>query len=667
MINSGSISEERLRRLVEADVIGVVIARNDGSIVEANDALLVMLGYTRAELEAGELDWRKLTPEEWLWLDERAIEQLESVGFVKTYEKEYFRKDGSRVPILLGGARIAGTDEQICYILDLSRQKRAERELAISEARYRMLAESLPHMVIQADDDGNVVYMNSQWRDYTGTEDAVLLDSRRQVVHPDDIERLDALRLAGGSYETEMRLRRFDGVYRWQLVRVNQIEGSGHSPAGRVATVIDIDARKRFEMTLRFLSEAGDVLSRTLGLQETLQGLLKLVVPQIGDWATISLRQEDGRIQTAAARHADPEKADLVRRLEGSYFYNEAAESGTPSVYRTKKPFFFAPLTPEMIAASVKPEYRDIFMDFGLGSFVSMPILVEGEVLGTFGIGTGLGRAPFTNDDLAMLNELAVRASFAVANAQAYEREHSVAQEFQRASLPMALPQPPGMKLDTYYQPASGFTIVGGDWYDAFPLPDGRLVVSIGDVSGNGLAAAVKMSAVRQIIRGIAQIDPNPMTMLEAADRAVRSESGIRMVTAFTGVIDPARGMEMTYASAGHLPALIRRPDGTVEELRTLGLPLGYRHLSAGATGSTVLEAGSSLVLFTDGLVEYAHDIRSGEAIVREAVAGLDWDNCVAPAQELCRMVLSGAPNRDDVAVLTLCMLSENAGLRDVL
>jgi PAS domain S-box-containing protein len=655
---SDDVNEERLRRLYEADVIGIIISRNDGSVVDANNALLEMLGFTRADLESGALDWRRITPDEWLWLDERAIVLLDTVGVFPSYEKEYVRKDGTRIPILVGGARIEGTDEQICYILDLSERKRAERELAVSESRYRALAESLPHIVVQTDLDGNAVYANRQWHDYTGLDDSLTLESRRNVVHPDDLPGSDALRRQPLAYETEMRLRRADGVYRWHLVRVNPIEGSSHSPAGRIATVIDIEARKRFEESLQFLSTAGGVLSRTLGLQETVEGLLQLVVPQLGDWATINVREADGRIHTIAARHADPSRSDLARRLQGAYFHIEGASIGTPSVYETKRPYFIAPLTTEKVERSIKPEYRQIFLDMGLGSFVAMPIVINGEVVGTFGIGTGPGRAPFTEADLPTLDELAVRAGFALANAQAYEREHFAAQSFQKAALPAELPVVPGIRLDSFYQPATSDAIVGGDWYDAFRLPDGRLVVSIGDVSGHGLGAAVKMSAVRQIIRGIAQIHPDPLTMLEAADRAVRSEDQFGMVTAFTGVIDPGHGMSMSYASAGHLPAIIRRADGTIEELRTPGLPLGYRHLYASTGNRTVLEPGSSLVLFTDGLVEAGHDIRTGEAAVREAVRELDWSGCVAPAQEICRIVLRGAPTLDDVAVLTFCALT---------
>jgi PAS domain S-box-containing protein len=126
--------------------MGIVISTNDGAIVDANDAFLAMVGYTRSELLGGEIDWRALTPPEWLALDERAIAELARTGRFEQYEKEYVRKDGGRVPVSLGGARIAHTDdEQICYIVDLSRMRRAEAALRHSESRFRALV------------DGNVI------------------------------------------------------------------------------------------------------------------------------------------------------------------------------------------------------------------------------------------------------------------------------------------------------------------------------------------------------------------------------------------------------------------------------------------------------------------------------------------------------------------------------
>lgn len=605
-------------------------------------------------MEAGELDWRNLTPDEWLWLDDLAIAQLESVGYFESYEKEYLRKDGTRIPILLGGARVIGTDEQVCYIIDLTERKNTELALAASEARYRALAEALPHIVVLTDAEGNALYMNAQWRDYTGLEESLALDARRQVVHPDDLAMLDERRSSGHSYEAEARLRRADGEYRWHLIRARYLERSDDLPRSRVSVAIDIDDRKRFEASLHFLATVGDVLSRARGLQETLETLLQLIVPDLGDWATVNVREPDGRIHTLAARHADPEKAYLARRLQGAYYYNEDATVGTPAVFRGKKPSVIAHVMEGALAEKIKPEYRSTFAAMGLDSFISLPIRNGDDVIGTFGIGAGAARRPLSEEDLPRLDGIALRAAVAIENALAFDRERHAALTFQEAALPAALPDIPGVTLDCFYQAGTADTIVGGDWYDALRLPDGRLVVSIGDVCGRGLPAAVLMSSVRQVIRGIAQMYVDPLTMLDAADRVVRGEREFRFVTAFVGVIDPSQGMTMTYASAGHVPPLIRHPDGNVEELSAPGVPLGYRDLSPGEARRTVLHPGSVLVLFTDGLVEFSHDICAGEAALTAAVERLDWRHANSPARDLCDAVLGGAVLRDDVAVLSV-------------
>src|SRR6202008_3151129 len=127
--------EAKIRRLVNANIIGVVIADLDGPIIEANDAFLEMLGYSRDELVAGRLRWTALTPAEWHAATQQAIEQIRATGRCDTYEKEYIRKDGSRVPALVRGAAFEGTRSQsVSFVLDLRERKRAEEDLQRAHA-----------------------------------------------------------------------------------------------------------------------------------------------------------------------------------------------------------------------------------------------------------------------------------------------------------------------------------------------------------------------------------------------------------------------------------------------------------------------------------------------------------------------------------------------------
>jgi len=136
--------EAKIRRLVDANIIGIVISGLDGRIIEANDAFLDMLGYTRDDLASGRIQWKELTPTEWRATSDRAVGQIQATGSSDVFEKAYFRKDGSRVPVLVAGAALEQT-QAVSFILDLTERKRAEAEARESERRYQQVQIELAH------------------------------------------------------------------------------------------------------------------------------------------------------------------------------------------------------------------------------------------------------------------------------------------------------------------------------------------------------------------------------------------------------------------------------------------------------------------------------------------------------------------------------------------
>jgi PAS domain S-box-containing protein len=243
-----------------------------------------------------------------------------------------------------------------------------------------------------------------------------------------------------------------------------------------------------------------------------------------------------------------------------------------------------------------------------------------------------------------------------------FELAHRVSEAFQEASLPTTLPNVPGHSFSALYRAGRREAAVGGDWYDALRLLDGRVVLSIGDVAGSGLGAAITMVAMRQAIRGAAQMHADPLAILEAADRTLREDSPDRMVTAFVGIYDPVT-RALRYAGAGHPPPLLRGPDGRVRELVAPGLPLGVRRKGDTERGDVILEPGSLLVLYTDGLVESTHDVIAGESRLREAIAAFDLGSTDRIAEGIAATALAGAA-RDDVAILTLRVEAEREDAR---
>ncbi len=234
----------------------------------------------------------------------------------------------------------------------------------------------------------------------------------------------------------------------------------------------------------------------------------------------------------------------------------------------------------------------------------------------------------------------------------AYRHERRVAQRFQKAALPRALPRVPGLTFGAFYRPGMDEAQVGGDWYDALQLSDGRVLFSIGDVCGSGLDAAVSMASVRQVFRGAAHINPEPAMLLDAAHRTLHAENPDSLVTAFVGVFDPITSL-LTYASAGHPRPLLRGPDGTIAELVSAGGPLGLPFEVERTVNSIDMPVGSLLVLYTDGLTEATRDPIAGEERLRRVMG--DAEVLAAPnvALAIHDAVIEDVA-RDDVALLTI-------------
>jgi PAS domain S-box-containing protein len=233
-----------------------------------------------------------------------------------------------------------------------------------------------------------------------------------------------------------------------------------------------------------------------------------------------------------------------------------------------------------------------------------------------------------------------------------YEHERRVATRLQRASLPRELPACDALQFDAVYVPGSSEAEIGGDWYDAFALPDGRIVLSVGDVMGSGLDAAVTMGKVRQSMRVAALLDADPLTMLRVADATFRMDDAGGLATALAAVIDPA-AMTMRYACAGHYPPLVRDRAGAVRELPAdPGLPLGLRGAAGSRVDTLELEDGELLVLYTDGLIESTRDAHEGERRLHAALRAAHARD-PRPAQSIHDAVLVDG-SRDDVAILTI-------------
>lgn len=514
-----------------------------------------------------------------------------------------------------------------------------------NERRAAAIADAVPQIFWTAGADGTPDWYNLRWYEYTGqTPEDDPAQGWESAQHPRDLA--DVQRewkrslTTGKPFEMSHRLRGTDGVYRWFLTRVVPQRGDDGTIARWYGATTNVDAERRATLQLAFFAELGQRLTSLPSLTATLDAVVESVVPNFADWAMVELN-EDGQTYVAAAEHAAPGPRRELRELIGRRTAagttlavgEQAMSSGRPAIVYSDHP------APDSGAA-------------GFTSAIAVPLIVETAVRGVLTLAMLETPGAFSDSDLTFVEEIARRIAPALARAEIYERERRIAQTFQNAVLPRRLPDIPGLRFDALYEAGKAEARVGGDWFDAFRLADGRIVLTIGDVVGSGLAAAAAMGETRQSIRGAAAINPDPAILLDAADRILADGPGDRYATAWVGIVDPI-DFSLRYATAGHPQPMLRSPDGSVRTLEAEGLPLGLAGTLAQRriTYSTFIEPDSLLLLFTDGLTESAQDSLRDEALLAAALAAVP-SSSRATAHELRDAILGSEASHDDVAIL---------------
>jgi PAS domain S-box-containing protein len=249
-------SESQFRKLFDSGLIGIGFPNIFGGFSGANDELLRITGYSRQDLEEGRLRWDLMTPPEYRELDALHIAEAAERGSCTPYEKEYIRKDGTRVPIICGYALLDGSnDTYIGFVQDLSERRQAETALREREQRFRILAESLPHLVWIRNADGQYLYGNQRFKDYLGLTDETVRTVGYELIHPDDRARTAAnwkhSMETGEDYTNEYRLLRQDGEYRYFLGRAVPVRDEAGRILQWIGSSTDVHDQKVAEDTLR--------------------------------------------------------------------------------------------------------------------------------------------------------------------------------------------------------------------------------------------------------------------------------------------------------------------------------------------------------------------------------------------------------------------------------
>jgi serine phosphatase RsbU (regulator of sigma subunit) len=400
---------------------------------------------------------------------------------------------------------------------------------------------------------------------------------------------------------------------------------------------------------LVFLADAAAELASSLDYETTLNNVAQLAVPTFADWCAIDVVVDD-RLRRVAVAHVDPAKVRLAHELAERYPPGSDAPTGAWHVIRTGRSELIPEITDNVLAAAAgnDEELLQIARELHLRSALTVPLMAGGRVLGVISWVAAESERRFTVEDVALAEDLARRAAVALDNAELHSQTLAAAVQLQHAVLPATMPNPPGWDIAHYYSP-SGRTEVGGDFYDVVALPDGRIVMFVGDVMGRGVTAAAAMSQMRAAVRAYAAEDPTPASVLTKLDRMYAQYPTDQLVTLVYLVADPARD-KLVVANAGHPSPVLVRGDGSVEQLPyTDGCALGVAppEPKERQQATVRFSAGDLVLLFTDGLIERRdEDVTQGEARLLHAANSLtdgDLSAALADAVEVLR-----DPSRDD-------------------
>ncbi len=644
-----------------------------------DERLIELFGYVRDGFdETIEAFNQRLHP------DDRARVALALETAIATcgeYGAEYrvVHPDGSVHWIEARGRALAGADGIAVRVVGVGYDTTAVRE---GEARFTRVVESMPSGYFVLDDDWRFRYMNAEAERVLHRSRGELLGVRIWDAYPatlgTDFERAYRQAVAGGEPVT-LRAYYPEPLNRWWDLRA--VPG----PDGLSVFFLDIttlmealDTAERAARTDGLLARVASELTQTLSARDAAVRMSEVVVPAVADWCVISIIDDElpgrpwERLRDVGWAHAEPVAAAALGRSAGlmSRSFQEVPELAR--VLETGRPLFLSHDATELIAGVLLPgETLELLRVLAPAAVEFIPLVVNDRVLGTMVTGHVRSASPAAgHSDRDVILQIAARAAVAFDNARAYQAERRMAAGLQRALFTRP-PQPDHCEIVVRYEPAAEAAQVGGDWYDAFVQEDGATVLVIGDVVGHDVEAAAAMGQLRGLLRGIAATTgAGPAEVLRRLDAAMRL---LQIETTATAVVarleqtpDELRAgvSRMRWSSAGHPPPLVLQPDGSVAVLGVTtvadgvlqhggeaDLLLGMDADTPRTEAEVVLQRGSTVLLFTDGLVERRdQSVDDGLVRLRRLLGGATHRSL----DELCDAVLVGmldARPDDDVAI----------------
>ncbi|MGW4733004.1 SpoIIE family protein phosphatase [Streptomyces shenzhenensis] len=459
-----------------------------------------------------------------------------------------------------------------------------------------------------------------------------------------------------------------DEDHAWSL-SLYRLEDAMGRVLGVVASIVDITEQYRAgveaEAARRRLALVADASARigtTLDLDRTARELADVAVPELADIAAVDLLDAvvEGRRSTLGpaepamirplAIRAVPETDAVRAAYRPGERVRYASDRLVTTCIRTARPVVVPQVRDDDLDRIARsPEAAELLRRAGVHSYLAVPLIARGEVLGALDLKRAGNPLPFDEDDVLLAGELAARAAVQIDNARWYQNARDTALTLQRSLLPGRPPVMTGLEVASRYQPAGAASEVGGDWFDVISLDDGRTALVVGDVMGSGIGAAATMGRLRTATATLASLGLDPAVLLRQLDK-ITPGLDHSIATCVYAVHDPRLG-QCRIANAGHLPP-VRIRAGQPPELLTLptGVPLGVGGV-AFSTTTVDFAPGDRLVFYTDGLVETRrHSLDERLAALLALLEGPD-----RPLEDVCDLLLRTLhhpDNHDDVALL---------------
>jgi PAS domain S-box-containing protein len=422
---------------------------------------------------------------------------------------------------------------------------------------------------------------------------------------------------------------------------------------------------------LRLVSEVSELLALSLNYPETFDRLAERIVLDIADLCLIDTVDGSGRIIRVAARHRDRARQQIADRLLEEFPPESTGQHPVPRVIHTARSQFSPIMTEEFLRATCRnEEHYQVVRELGFQSYISVPLIARSRTLGALTLVSTDPAHRYSEQDLAVAEEIARRASVRIDNARLFQERNRVAHVLQQGLLPERLAEVPRLEVAARYFAAGDGIEAGGDFYDVFKVSDDRWALVIGDVSGKGPEAAAFMGLARPALRALARAHRRPARVLRTLNEELLDHgvAGRFLTVAYVQVRPGAGdGVDLTACLAGHPPGIVVSAAGEVSEVGVPGTMLAAFDEVELTQDRRAMAPGDLLLLYTDGLAdEHPSHAAVGLDELRTLLAGQAHASAEVIADRLQRIVerrdRERHVGRDDIAFLVVRCVGERRG-----